>query len=49
MLWDHLFGTFRPYLADDRINPKAQLDEKTGKSWSYLEQLQNRQEWEKFD
>jgi sterol desaturase/sphingolipid hydroxylase (fatty acid hydroxylase superfamily) len=49
MLWDHFFGTYRPYLSEDRINPMAQLDEKTGKSRRYLEQLENRQGLQKLD
>jgi sterol desaturase/sphingolipid hydroxylase (fatty acid hydroxylase superfamily) len=30
MLWDHVFGTFRPYNPEDRINASAQLDPKSG-------------------
>ena len=37
MFWDHVFGTFRRYNEDDRINPKAQLDPVTGKSFEYME------------
>ena len=48
MLWDHIFGTFRPYLGDDRVNPKAQLDQRTGMSISYLEGLKNSQVAEKL-
>mmetsp|Transcript_30605 Transcript_30605/g.70521 ORF Transcript_30605/g.70521 Transcript_30605/m.70521 type:complete len:108 (+) Transcript_30605:428-751(+) len=32
MFWDVLFGTFRPYNENDRVNPKAQLDSRTGKT-----------------
>lgn len=28
---------FRPYDDNDRVNPKAQLDPKTGKSIEYME------------
>jgi len=35
MFWDHVFGTYRPYDPKDRVNPKAQLDPKTGKSLNY--------------
>jgi sterol desaturase/sphingolipid hydroxylase (fatty acid hydroxylase superfamily) len=35
MFWDRVFGTYRPYDPTDRINPKAQLDPKTGKSLNY--------------
>jgi sterol desaturase/sphingolipid hydroxylase (fatty acid hydroxylase superfamily) len=35
MFWDKIFGTYRPYDPNDRINPKAQLDPKTGKSLQY--------------
>lgn len=31
-LWDKLFGTFLDYNADDRVNPRVQLDPKTGKT-----------------
>ena len=37
MFWDWIFGTFRPYNKNDRINPKAQLDHKIGKSLEYIE------------
>ena len=44
MFWDHAFGTFRAYDPNDRINPKAQLDPKTGKSREYgMASLQQRQ------
>lgn len=33
-LWDKLFGTFLDYNANDRINPRVQLDPKTGKTMS---------------
>jgi len=36
MFWDHVFGTYREYDPKDRINPKAQLDPKTGKSFEYM-------------
>jgi len=29
------FGTFRAYDPNDRVNPKNQLDPKTGKSLGY--------------
>lgn len=35
MFWDYLFGSYRPYDPSDRVNPKAQLDPKTGKSYNY--------------
>ena len=31
VLWDRIFGTFRDYNPDDRVNPAAQLDPRTGK------------------
>lgn len=36
MFWDKVIRTYRPYNPKDRINPKAQLNLKTGKSleWS---------------
>lgn len=43
MLWDHVFGTFRDYNENDRVNPKSQLDKKTGKSLEYIENLKSRQ------
>lgn len=42
MFWDHAFGTFRDYDPNDRINPKAQLDPKTGKSLEYTMSLQTK-------
>ena len=36
MIWDKVFGTFRPYDPMDRIQPEAQLDPKTGKSFNYV-------------
>jgi sterol desaturase/sphingolipid hydroxylase (fatty acid hydroxylase superfamily) len=33
--WDLVFGSFRAYNEKDRVNPKAQLDPKTGKSLEY--------------
>jgi len=36
MLWDHIFGTFRPYDENQKFNPKSQLDPKTGKSFEYM-------------
>lgn len=30
--WDLIFGSFRAYNSEDRVNPMAQLDPKTGKS-----------------
>jgi sterol desaturase/sphingolipid hydroxylase (fatty acid hydroxylase superfamily) len=38
MLWDRLFGTHRPYNPRDRVNPKAQLNPQTNKSYEYEEQ-----------
>mmetsp|Transcript_18822 Transcript_18822/g.38993 ORF Transcript_18822/g.38993 Transcript_18822/m.38993 type:complete len:352 (-) Transcript_18822:665-1720(-) len=35
MLWDHVFGTFRSYNPNDRVNPDSQLDPKTGKTVGY--------------
>lgn len=32
VLWDKLFGTFRDYDENDRVNPAAQLDPLTGKT-----------------
>jgi sterol desaturase/sphingolipid hydroxylase (fatty acid hydroxylase superfamily) len=40
MFWDHVFGTFRDYDPNDRVNPKAQLDPKTGKSLEYMDSQQ---------
>uniref|UniRef100_A0A7S2S2D2 Fatty acid hydroxylase domain-containing protein n=1 Tax=Eucampia antarctica TaxID=49252 RepID=A0A7S2S2D2_9STRA len=37
VLWDHVFGTFRDYDENDRVNPRAQLDMTTGKSLEYAE------------
>merc|ERR1712071_112713 len=37
MLWDWIFGTYRPYNENDRINPKSQLDPTSGKSIEYME------------
>lgn len=34
MLWDHIFGTYRAYNPNDRINPESQLDPRTGKSFA---------------
>lgn len=39
MFWDVVFGTFRPYNENDRINPKAQLHPTTGKSYAFMEAL----------
>ena len=33
--WDIVFGSFRMYDANDRVNPKNQLDPRTGKSLGY--------------
>eukprot|EP00591_Stephanopyxis_turris_P015167 CAMPEP_0195539672 /NCGR_PEP_ID=MMETSP0794_2-20130614/50177_1 /TAXON_ID=515487 /ORGANISM="Stephanopyxis turris, Strain CCMP 815" /LENGTH=188 /DNA_ID=CAMNT_0040673713 /DNA_START=639 /DNA_END=1205 /DNA_ORIENTATION=+ len=41
MLWDVIFGSFRPYNQNDRISGKAQLDPKTGKSIEYMNALGN--------
>ena len=35
MFWDYVFGSYRPYNPKDRVNPKAQIDPKTGKSYTY--------------
>jgi len=35
MFWDHVFGSYRSYDPTDRVNPKAQLNPKTGKSLNY--------------
>jgi len=32
MLWDKMFGTFLDYNADDRVNPRIQLDSTTGRT-----------------
>jgi len=40
MLWDWIFGSLRNYNGCDRINPKAQLHRRTGKSIKYMESLQ---------
>jgi len=37
MFWDRVFGTYRSYDPKDRVNPKSQLDPKTGKSLEYAE------------
>mmetsp|Transcript_47142 Transcript_47142/g.57052 ORF Transcript_47142/g.57052 Transcript_47142/m.57052 type:complete len:367 (-) Transcript_47142:796-1896(-) len=37
MFWDYVFGSYRPYNKDDRVNPVSQLDPKTGKSLEYLQ------------
>lgn len=34
IFWDYMFGSYRPYDPTDRVNPKAQLDPKTGKSFN---------------
>merc|ERR1712232_5407 len=39
MFWDIIFGSYRAYNENDRVNPKAQLDEKSGKSLEYMERL----------
>lgn len=36
MLWDYIFGSFRPYDPTDRVNKMSQLDPKTGKSLEYM-------------
>lgn len=36
VLWDRIFGTFREYNANDRVNPAHQLDPMTGKSMRSL-------------
>ena len=35
MFWDKIFGFYRPYDPEDRINPNAQLNLATGKSLDY--------------
>ena len=35
MFWDKLFGFYRPYNPEDRINPNSQLNSVTGKSLDY--------------
>jgi len=42
MLWDWLFGSYRPYNYDDPINPAAQLNPATGKSYEYAKRKQVR-------
>ena len=37
MLWDVVFGSYRPYNPDDRVNPDSQLDPKTGKTLGYAQ------------
>lgn len=37
MFWDIIFGSYRSYNENDRVVPKAQLDEKFGKSLEYME------------
>eukprot|EP00521_Asterionellopsis_glacialis_P004110 CAMPEP_0195272030 /NCGR_PEP_ID=MMETSP0706-20130129/15490_1 /TAXON_ID=33640 /ORGANISM="Asterionellopsis glacialis, Strain CCMP134" /LENGTH=193 /DNA_ID=CAMNT_0040327989 /DNA_START=174 /DNA_END=755 /DNA_ORIENTATION=+ len=44
MFWDYIFGTFRPYNPQDRVNPSAQLDPQTGKTLGYVEQQQQQQQ-----
>jgi sterol desaturase/sphingolipid hydroxylase (fatty acid hydroxylase superfamily) len=34
-IWDKMFGTFRMYDPNDRVNPSHQVDPKTGKSLNY--------------
>lgn len=36
MLWDQVFGSFRPYKPDDPVRPGWQLDSATGKSFDFL-------------
>jgi len=43
MLWDHIFGSFRPYDPNDRVNKMSQLDWKTGKSLSYMQAQKEKQ------
>lgn len=40
MLWDYLFGSFRPYNPTDRVNKMSQLDPKTGRSLEYMKKKQ---------
>lgn len=42
MFWDWLFGTYRPYDENDPVNPKAQLNPATGKSYEYEERQQKK-------
>mmetsp|Transcript_15495 Transcript_15495/g.35893 ORF Transcript_15495/g.35893 Transcript_15495/m.35893 type:complete len:367 (-) Transcript_15495:262-1362(-) len=35
MFWDWVFGSYRPYDPNDKVNPKAQLDPATGKSLTH--------------
>lgn len=35
VFWDYIFGSYRPYDPNDRVNADAQLDPKTGKSLQY--------------
>lgn len=35
MFWDYVFGSYRAYDPNDRVNPKSQLDPNTGKSFSH--------------
>eukprot|EP00934_Nitzschia_sp_Nitz4_P009063 Nitzschia sp. Nitz4//scaffold20_size174350//30338//31503//NITZ4_002084-RA/size174350-snap-gene-0.214-mRNA-1//1//CDS//3329541755//9053//frame0 len=37
VFWDYLFGSYRPYDPNDRVNPRAQLDPKTGKSYEHAD------------
>eukprot|EP00545_Synedropsis_sp_CCMP1620_P014131 CAMPEP_0119014478 /NCGR_PEP_ID=MMETSP1176-20130426/9821_1 /TAXON_ID=265551 /ORGANISM="Synedropsis recta cf, Strain CCMP1620" /LENGTH=327 /DNA_ID=CAMNT_0006967667 /DNA_START=10 /DNA_END=993 /DNA_ORIENTATION=- len=37
MFWDHVIGSYRAYNPNDRVNPSAQLNLKTGKSMAYHE------------
>jgi len=36
MFWDKVFGSFREYNENDRVNPSAQLDPDTGKSLQWM-------------
>lgn len=37
VFWDWVFGSYRAYDPNDRVNPKAQLDPKTGKSYEHAD------------
>ncbi|CAB9504525.1 Methylsterol monooxygenase 1 [Seminavis robusta] len=40
MLWDYVFGSYRPYDSTDRVNKMSQLDPKTGKSLAHMKRLE---------
>ena len=43
MFWDTIFGTYRSYDPNDRVNPNSQLDPKTGMSIEYIQSLKQKQ------